>query len=375
MSEPSKKRRAPLVGVQIDAVLLVGLSCAVTFFMGVLSSFYLLRESRPAAAADDGFRAMSDLPSLLGLSYEADSEDPVSQSSVRVRDIPTPEIASGDVFLVAITLPDPADLQSRIVVRQSWAKIWQNQTHLRGRAKKLLGSYIWLHDDMGCVEYFRHYFILSQFALLNPTVQLESKEEGDMIFTEMNMFGSKFLKLLWALNWLLEHVKYHYLVKTDSSTFLYVPAAIWWLREARDVPKSAYYAGKVAKKAGVIRQRRSPWFMSRFVYSEGTYPDYVRGVCIIMSRDVSRTLVVDWISILKGGDSAQRRLLHMDDVDVGISLYHSALVPRDIVHVYAAWESGLCRDQDFIAAGQVPRDVLLSANYSTGYHICGGRQL
>eukprot|EP00117_Sycon_ciliatum_P022997 scpid37982/ scgid19672/ UDP-GlcNAc:betaGal beta-1,3-N-acetylglucosaminyltransferase 7 len=363
------RRRANLSPFTLESVFLVGLSCICAYFMGLVSTYFLIQQQRGSSPRYVPPTAPSTYPSgdVHGVVDTYSTEKQVGDA------LPKPDLPSGNVFLLALTVADSVDMRSRAILRRSWTKVWHRESldKMPGRVQQLFGSRSWLTDDMECSEYFRHYFVISQFALIHEAITWEAEIEGDMLLTELYIFASKTLQLLWALRWSLEHVRFRYLVKTEPDTFLYVPTAVWWLRESHEVTRTGYYAGYMLKKAAVVRAHRRPWFVSKFSFNEAQYPNYIDGGCVIMSRDLARTLSSDWMSIVTLEDKHPRQFLHISDIDVGISLYHSAVISKSLIHVYAKWESGLCRDADLVASSRVPDSVLLSTNRSTSFHVCG----
>ena len=358
----------------------IGVSILVAFFTGIVSTVLFLDNNygRTGMQSDSFFyedQLSAELPPHERM-WTQNSDLAFPEEPMRT--VPSPELPTGAVFLLGITLANPVDSRQRVVMRRAWTNVWRNPSLITGTPRRLLGSSGWLNNDMDCQEYFRHYFVVSQFALIRSHVRQEAEVEEDLLFTELNMFASSSLKLLWALKWAMQHTKFHYMVQTTPMTFLYVPSTIWWLRESRYVTRSNYYAGRVVQKAGVIRDGRSPWVVSKLLYSGTVYPDYVAQECLVMSRDIVRALTEEWLDMTSStGQKRVQQFLHIPDIDIafGLRRHHEALEPRSIVHVYSSFAKtpSLCRDLDLMAIGHVPEEVLLRSNASNGYHICEGR--
>ncbi|XP_063325377.1 beta-1,3-galactosyltransferase 2-like [Pelmatolapia mariae] len=157
----------------------------------------------------------------------------------------------------------------------------------------------------------------------------ESNKHHDLIQSNfVDCYKNLTIKTMVMLEWLTAHCSgASYAMKIDSDTFLNVHNLVNMLLNAK---KTNYMTGLVARRATVLRDPRSKWYVPPDIYAPALYPVYALGLGYIMSLDLPKKLTEA---------SRHVKALYIEDVYLGTLMHHLGISPTDppsgdYFHVY-----------------------------------------
>uniref|UniRef100_A0A674MGR6 Hexosyltransferase n=1 Tax=Takifugu rubripes TaxID=31033 RepID=A0A674MGR6_TAKRU len=172
-----------------------------------------------------------------------------------------------------------------------------------------------IRETWGDESTFADVHILTVFLLgrntdevLNQMVDQESQIFHDIVVEDfIDSYHNLTLKTLMGMRWVATFCpKAQYVMKTDSDIFVNMDNLIY-----------KYFTGYVIN-GGPIRDMRSKWYMSRDLYPESKYPPFCSGTGYVFSADVAELIFKT---------SLHTRLLHLEDVYVGLCLHKLGIHP------------------------------------------------
>ncbi|XP_056014233.1 beta-1,3-galactosyltransferase 1-like [Ostrea edulis] len=138
--------------------------------------------------------------------------------------------------------------------------------------------------------------VLVRFLLgrtTNTTLQdiaaTENQLYNDIVFEDiLETYENLTLKSIAMLRWALLHChQIRYLLKIDDDMFLNLPRLLETLTK---YPKVNSIVGCKVSRSVPFRSSLSKWSVSRALYPDDYYPDYIAGTAYLISGDIIRTL-------------------------------------------------------------------------------------
>ncbi|XP_002738821.1 beta-1,3-galactosyltransferase 1-like [Saccoglossus kowalevskii] len=201
------------------------------------------------------------------------------------------------VFLLVLVTSKPESKTVRSAIRNTWA----NEVATRNRDIVIL-------------------FLLG--TPTNDSIQdnliEENKLQGDILQENfVDDYLNLTLKTIMGLKWATQYCpNAKYVMKTDSDVFVNFESIVEFLATR---PMTGYAVGHRFIASKPQRQKGSKWYTSEDVYPGPTYPPYLCGTGYIASIDVVTRLYLE---------SIRTKLLHWEDVYVGIVMQQIQILPR-----------------------------------------------
>ncbi|XP_061150692.1 beta-1,3-galactosyltransferase 2-like [Syngnathus typhle] len=157
---------------------------------------------------------------------------------------------------------------------------------------------------------------------LQKRLRWESQQYHDLIQQDfLDSYNNLTLKTLMGLHWVARYCSgASYVMKTDSDMFINTEYLVWKLLRPEREPKMNYFTGSVLRNVAPFRDNRNKWYISTEEYPERTYPLFCSGTGYVFSGDLARKIYETSRSV---------RLIHLEDVYVGLCLAKLGLEPSD----------------------------------------------
>ncbi|XP_077134904.1 beta-1,3-galactosyltransferase 2-like [Ranitomeya variabilis] len=148
----------------------------------------------------------------------------------------------------------------------------------------------------------------------------ESQTYHDIIQQDyMDTYNNLTLKTLMGLKWVATYCpQIPYVMKTDSDMFVNTEYLINKLLRPDQLPRKSYFTGYLMRDFTPNRNTESKWYISPELYPGEHYPVFCSGTGYVFSGDLAE-------KILKA--SASIKLLHLEDVFVGVCLHKLGILP------------------------------------------------
>ncbi|XP_041654066.1 beta-1,3-galactosyltransferase 2-like [Cheilinus undulatus] len=204
-------------------------------------------------------------------------------------------------FLVLIIPVAPHNSEARDAIRNTW-----------GKETLVLGQRV------------SHYFLLGLSKLENGTdpLQEQSQRHHDILQSNfLDSYRNLTIKTMIMFEWVLSHCpNTSYAMKVDSDIFLNVQNLVGMLLKA---PQHLYMTGMLVRRAAVLRDVHSKWYVPVSAFPESLYPPYALGLGYVFSLDLPERILEA---------SAHVRALYIEDVYVGLCLRYLGISPTDPPH-------------------------------------------
>ena len=348
-------------------LVLIIVYAAVNF---VINLNRLVASRRPVVAtvgneAEEKPITRLERPSDLPTAGDENPQQQVQPTLAEDNSYPKPLLPEGRLFVVVLVLSESPDAPRRTAIRDSWARPIgvYNIDHAQLATKVNKRG----DGNFDVANVYRHYFVVGRLAGLLDYVRQEMEKEKDVVMVDENDYASTSVKLYWAFLWALSNLQFEYVVKAQDTAFINVPSMVSWLCLQ---PPTRFYGGHIVHLARIIKRKRSPWYMAESFYRGKFYPDYLLSFAFVLSHDMARLVTDVWRTRLVGDGQG---LLHIDDLDVGLTMRNHSVPPLHVQRFYKGFTNGLCRDKQMVVIADVPRDKLqtLGDNMKrTGYPTC-----
>ncbi|XP_014040885.1 beta-1,3-galactosyltransferase 2 isoform X2 [Salmo salar] len=204
-------------------------------------------------------------------------------------------------FLVLMVPVAPYNREAREAVRSTW-----------GSERQVLGKQVRLFFLLGLPSG-------EETEQLQENVLQESKEHQDLLQSDfIDSYKNLTIKTMVMMEWLSSRCPYaSYAMKIDSDMFLNVNTLVNMLLHA---PTQNYMTGLVARRAAVLRDPNSKWYLPKEVFPEPVYPPYALGLGYVFTLDLPRKLVEA---------SRHVKAVYIEDVYLGLCMRHLGIRPTD----------------------------------------------
>ena len=197
----------------------------------------------------------------------------------------TPFNCNEDAFLIIIVVSSSRNFEARKSIRSSWGKRISEVRRFNSNSS---------------LESFQVFFVVGGDEENDERVEKEAEQYGDILRGNfMDTYVQNELhtvKTLLGLKWATSICNAQYILKVNSDSFVNVHETIEWLyslgdnSEADFRHKKGLYTGYCHGGVRPVRNPLSSYFISEDQWSEGTLPQYVSGVGIVLSRDVAEKM-------------------------------------------------------------------------------------
>ncbi|KAG8556181.1 hypothetical protein GDO81_017952 [Engystomops pustulosus] len=173
------------------------------------------------------------------------------------------------------------------------------------------------------VQTLRLFLLGTDATSTNSTKQAlteESQKYHDIILQDyMDTYNNLTIKSLMGFKWIATYCpQIPYVMKTDSDMFVNTEYLIKKLLLPDKPPRKNYFTGYLMTDFSPNRNTQSKWYMSPELYPGERYPVFCSGTGYVFSGDLAE-------KIFKV--SARIKLLHLEDVFVGICLQKLGISP------------------------------------------------
>ncbi|XP_031551955.1 beta-1,3-galactosyltransferase 1-like [Actinia tenebrosa] len=267
----------------------------------------------------------------------------------------TPQDCPEDLFLLIIVVTSSRNFQARKAIRKSWGE---------DNSKKNETSN----------ESFRVVYVVGSDDDHDRLVKRESKRYKDILRGGFKDFYLKneghSVKVLFGLKWATTACKAKFVLKATDESFVNTDELISFLRKKNEDANEGLYLGFChghdVGGAKVVRNEKSPWYISEEEWPENRLPPYASGMGITISYDVVEKIV---------DLSVKEKLIHIDDVYLGIMANKLSLQCMDESNKFDTSYTTMlteCEDMNFCVLGGVPpRDMYyLTQNVKNLKDIC-----
>ncbi|XP_070535643.1 beta-1,3-galactosyltransferase 1-like [Ptychodera flava] len=205
---------------------------------------------------------------------------------------------NGELFLLTI-VPSAATKESaREAIRRTWGSVKE----INGR--KILTMFL-ISDNQTDKKRF-------------SKIKAENEKFGDLIVANfMDEYKNLTLKTVMAFKWTsLYCPQAVFMLKTDDDTFVNYRNLVSLLESS---PRRNVTLGHLMDGLPPVRKGRSKWYMPPQLFPKKIYPPFLSGTGYVMSWDVVQ---------MTYNISLYTRLLHLEDVYVGICLEKLKIIPK-----------------------------------------------
>lgn len=268
----------------------------------------------------------------------------------------TPFNCDEGAFLIIIVVSSSRNFEARKSIRSSWGKSISEVRRFNSNSTR---------------ESFQVFFVVGGDEENDERVEKEAEQYGDILRGNfMDIYVQNELhtvKTLLGLKWATSICNPQYILKVNSDSFVNVHETIKWLyslgdnSEADFKHKKGLYTGYCHGGVRPVRNPLSAYFISEDQWSEGTLPQYLSGVGVVLSRDVAEKMA---------NHAKEMKLIHIDDVflgamakDLGIGLTDESS-RFDIAYTTMITE---CEDLHFCVLGGVPAKDMFYLSQNVGH--------
>nr|XP_061795752.1 beta-1,3-galactosyltransferase 2-like [Nerophis lumbriciformis] len=241
-------------------------------------------------------------------------------------------------FLVFLITTEALQVKAREAIRQTWANenvvpaVAVVRLFLLGKSKDKLGS-------------------KKQMILLE-----ESQRHHDIIQQDfLDSYYNLTLKTMMGLHWVARYCsKASYVMKTDSDMYVSTNTLIRKLLKPELKPRKNYFTGRIIRNETPIQDKNNKAYIPKEEYSKATFPAFCSGTGYVLSGDLA--LKIYTVSLTM-------RRVHLEDVNVGLSLAKLGLKPIDPPHdlVFYHWriDYAVCKYKHLITShGFKPEEII-----------------
>lgn len=238
----------------------------------------------------------SDTSQTVVESQQAGKEDHKSQDTSQYKYIITEpnKCQKTKPFLILLIAVQAWRMETRQAIRQTWGK----------------------EDFLPGVNILRLFLIGKEAKNYNDVekkIVVESQQYHDIIQQDyLDTYNNLTLKTLMGLHWVAKYCpQASYIMKTDSDMFVNTEYLVHTLLKPDQPPRKNYFTGYLMRGYAPNRNKESKWYMSPDLYPGEEYPLFCSGTGYVFSGDLAEKIL---------NISASIRLLHLEDVFVGICL-------------------------------------------------------
>lgn len=220
---------------------------------------------------------------------------------------------------------------------------------------------------------YRYVFVCgkSSSKTVATSLRMEQRVEKDIVMVNMmDSYTCLTEKVLLAMKWAMENVKFNFLLKTDDDVF--VDLAKLFLHLPPVAVKSYYmgrtFGGSQLPKIEVVRNCKSKWYVPYSAFKKKFYPPYNQGHGYLLSKDLVQIC-------LQKAELEGRPLISVEDSFVGILLSKANITAEDNEHIHDRLKRVTCDDdQAFIIGGIKSPEALkkMMENMDGGRPLCSG---
>ncbi|XP_051756123.1 beta-1,3-galactosyltransferase 2-like [Ctenopharyngodon idella] len=199
-----------------------------------------------------------------------------------------------NVFVMLIIPVAPSNTAAREAIRSTWG------------SERLVG------DKIVSLLFLLGLPTSQDSEKLQEDLLQESEKYHDLLQSDFwDSYYNLTIKTIVMLEWLSANCQNaSYAMKVDSDIFLNVKNLVNLLLSS---PKQNYMSGLVARRAMVLRNPHSKWYLPQTVYAPAQYPPYALGLGYVFSLDLTVKLV----------EAAQHvKPVYIEDVFLGLCMKH-----------------------------------------------------
>jgi hypothetical protein len=193
----------------------------------------------------------------------------------------TPRDCPKDLFLLIIVVSSSRNFEARKSIRKSWGEDSSKKNETSD-------------------ESFRVVYVVGSDDGNDRLIKREARRYKDILrggFKDVYRKNEDHsVKILLGLKWATISCKAKYILKVSSESFVNTAEMISFLRkkDSENLPEGLYMGfchGKGVGGARVVRNTKSPWYISEKEWPDKRLPPYVAGMGIVMSYDVVEQIV------------------------------------------------------------------------------------
>ncbi|XP_078054777.1 N-acetyllactosaminide beta-1,3-N-acetylglucosaminyltransferase 3-like [Mustelus asterias] len=209
---------------------------------------------------------------------------------------------SGHVFLLLVIKSSPLNHDRREMVRRTWGK---ERLHLGVHIKRVFITAI--SPD------------LRERRKTNQLLDIENRQHQDILQWDFfDTFFNLTLKQYKLMQWLDEYCPgAQFIFNGDDDIFAHTDNMVEYLQSLNSAKH--LYVGYLISGVGPIREKWSKYYVSPLVFASNSYPPYIAGGGILMSR---------FTAIAIYHSARQLEFLPIDDVYFGMCLQKAGLAPN-----------------------------------------------
>ena len=191
-----------------------------------------------------------------------------------------------EVFLQLLIKSAPNNYPKRTHIRTSWIAMAKAEYCRR---------HFWCdfpHWGTGENKFSWFYQFVVGLGHDNPSmeklIQEQSNHRDLLLYPDEDAYRKLTWKVMWEISWAMKNYAFKYLLLLDDDTFLRFDLLADYLRS---VPSEDLYAGLVDENHEVDRKPGSLWYVDRTQFSPRTYPPFVGGATVFLSRQSAQKIL------------------------------------------------------------------------------------
>lgn len=208
------------------------------------------------------------------------------------------------LFLIFLIKSKTENIKQRNIIRETWAN---DKTMASNSVKRvfLIGN--------------------SKDVSANKNLEMEIKYYEDIVLINyIDNYDNNTIKTLSGMRWLYEFCKnVDFVMLVDDDYFVATNSLLTFLKTQDR--KSKLFMGYEYPNSGPFRFRLSKWYVSFWDYEFDTYPRYISGGAVVMTKKMATSLYIA---------SKLIKPFKIDDVYLGIIAHQLDIKPQHNQHIY-----------------------------------------
>lgn len=220
-------------------------------------------------------------------------------------------------FLLILIHSAPTNVKKRLAIRYSWG--------MAGNTKSQLHA---LHNRHGNKRLpFRYFFVIGKPRenRISNMIKKELEEFDDVIYLDVpDNYRNLTLKTILSFNWVNEHCKGDFILKTDDDCFVNVNNILKFLTYENKQSLQNLYTGRVQWVMPAIRDKASKFYIPKNIYAPLLLPPYVSGGGYLFSGNLLDKLLKV---------NTKFKTLPNEDAHVGLLMKNMGVKPVDNIKI------------------------------------------